>query len=477
MLRDLDLHLEAGERVLVAGASGSGKSTLLRALAGLLLTADVGDLSGEVLIGGRPAGAVPGDVGLLLQDPAAGVVAETVGRDVAFGLENRAVPREQIWPRVAEALEAAAFPYGPRTPTRALSGGELQRLALAGTLALGSRVLLLDEPTSMLDADAADAVRRAVRDSVERSGTTTVVVEHHLGPWLDFATRLVVLAPDGRLLADGPPAAVLDSCGRQLAAAGLWVPGLPAPVAERLSPGLVEPYVGLAGALVEAEDLHVTLRGGVGLAGRRTSVALRGVDAAVTAGRCLGVTGDSGAGKSTLLSALAGLQRPTAGRVRSAAALATARGRDVWRWRSRDLAARLAWVPQLPETGVVASTVRDEVRASARASGRPTDWTDRRCDALLEALGLSALAQTSPYHLSGGEQRRLMVAAALGAGPSAALWDEPTVGQDRHTWASVVSALVSARDAGVGAALATHDATAIDAAADVRVALRAGAAA
>ena len=477
MLSGLDLHLQAGERLLVVGASGSGKSTLLRALAGLLLTADVGDLSGAVRIDGRPTGSVPGDVGLLLQDPAAGVVAETVGRDVAFGLENRAVPREQIWPRVAAALEATAFPYAAGTATRALSGGELQRLALAGTLALGSRVLLLDEPTSMLDPSAADAVRRAVREHVERTGTTTVVVEHHLEPWLDFATRMLVLDSDGSVIADGPPASLLASAGRRLADAGVWVPGLMAPEPTVLPAGIVEPYTSWTGRLVEADDLHVTVRGGVGLAGRRTTVALQGVAAAVDAGRCLGIGGDSGAGKSTLLHALAGLQRPTAGRVLSAPGLATARGREPWRWRSRDLAARLAWVPQLPETGVVASTVRDEVRASARACGRPEGWRERRCDLLLEALGLSALADRSPYHLSAGEQRRVMVAAALGAGPAAVLWDEPTVGQDRHTWASVMSALVSARSAGAGAALATHDATALAVATDHVLRLRAGVAA
>ncbi|MGH3444475.1 MAG: ATP-binding cassette domain-containing protein, partial [Nocardioidaceae bacterium] len=148
MLADLDLSIEAGQRVLVAGPSGAGKSTLLRGLAGLLLANDVGDLSGRVLVDGRPPQEVPGRVGLLLQDPTAAVVATRVGRDVAFGLENTRVPRAAMPQRVHRALRAAHFPYDETRRTNALSGGESQRLALAGALAMTPGVLLLDEPTA-----------------------------------------------------------------------------------------------------------------------------------------------------------------------------------------------------------------------------------------------------------------------------------------------------------------------------------------
>ncbi|MGA9347090.1 MAG: ATP-binding cassette domain-containing protein, partial [Nocardioidaceae bacterium] len=137
-------------------------------------------------------------------------------------------------------------------------------------------------------------------------------------------------------------------------------------------------------------------------------------------------------------------------------------GRQPWRWRSRDLAARLAWTPQVAEAGMVASSVRDEVLASGRATGRDLKWLEPRVDGLIESFGLSALADVSPHHLSGGEQRRLMVAAALAHGPAAALFDEPTVGQDRLTWSVVVSALDGAAAAGSGVCLATHDSDAVE---------------
>jgi len=460
-LADVSLSIGAGDRVVVAGPSGAGKSTLLRAVAGLLLTADHGDVDGSVTVAGRSAGDLPGDVALLLQDPTAAVVAETSGRDVAFGLENRRVPREQIWPAVARALRDAQFPYDVDRPTSALSGGELQRLALAGCLALGPRLLLLDEPTSMLDPAAAEAVRAAIRQTVSERGMTLVVVEHRLEPWLDFADRLVVLEA-GRVVADGRPEAVLRDHSDRLAASGVWIPGADAPRPDGFDSTSLAPARDVEGVLVASEQLTVSLRSGL-VDRRARHVAVREVDSAVSAGRALAVTGASGAGKSTLLAALGGVIRPTAGRVQASPALATRRGRSPWRWKSRELASRFGWAPQAAEQAVVAKTVRDDVRAAGRAIGMPSERLDARADALIDQLGLAHLSDANPYHLSGGEQRRLLVAALLAHGPATVLLDEPTVGQDRRTWAAVVGALAAARDAGTGIAVSTHDGLVVDA--------------
>lgn len=475
VLRELELSIAAGERLLVAGPSGSGKSTLLRAIAGQLQTADHGDLSGSVQIAGQEVRENPGRVGLLLQDPAAGVVAEAVGRDVAFGLENQGVPRQHIWPRVEGALRATDFPYGVDHPTSALSGGETQRLMLAGIHVLDTPVLLLDEPTSMLDPPAGDSVRRALQAAVRSRGCTTVVVEHHLEPWVDFVDRLVVLGAGGEVMADGSPSQVLARHGAALAAQGVWVPGLDPPELSPIDAELIRPWQSGPAELVSTHDVVVELPVALGNPRSPRRLALDRVDATVRAGRALAVTGASGAGKSTLVSVLAGLLRPTAGHVHSHPSLGTSRGTSPWRWRSRDLAARLSWVPQTPEHGVATRSVSDEVLASARACGRDVDVAHRRAHGLLEAFGLSHLTAASPYHLSNGEQRRLMVAAALAHGPFAVLLDEPTVGQDRRTWAAVLGAVSAARTAGCGVALATHDRRAVAAiAADQNLALAAG---
>ncbi len=434
VLDRVDLRLGPGERVLLAGPSGSGKSTLLRALAGQL-SPDDGELAGRV--------AVEGDTGLLLQDPTSAVVAERAGRDTAFGPENRSLPRDLIWQRVREALCASGFPYGLDRPTSALSGGEGQRLALAGALALRPGLLLLDEPTAMLDDPTAAQVRAAVLAVAEASGWTLVVVEHRMGPWLAHVDRLVVLSGDGRLLADAGPDAVLASHGASLAGAGLWVPGArPVTASGAGPPGRV---------LLEARG---AVARPVGWRGGAPAAAVGPLDVDVPASAVTTLEGPSGAGKSTLLGLLAGLRAPTSGSVLATDHLAAGRERRPHRWTSAELARRVAWLPQLPEHALVARTVGDEVLATSRALG----VADRsHADALAERLGLGPLRDRDPHTLSGGEQRRLGLAAALAHRPAVLLLDEPTVGQDRTTWQAVTDTVRQAVDEGAAAVVASHD--------------------
>ena len=162
-IRGLELRIEEGERVLLLGASGAGKSTLLLALAGLLDQSGGGESEGELLVRGRPPAVARDETAIVFQDPETQLVAARTGDDVAFGLENRCVPTERIWPRVHAALAAVAFPYPTDHRTDALSGGEKQRLAIAGAIALEPRLLLLDEPTANLDEIGARDVREVLR--------------------------------------------------------------------------------------------------------------------------------------------------------------------------------------------------------------------------------------------------------------------------------------------------------------------------
>ena len=470
VLPGLDLTILPGERVLLAGPSGSGKSTLLRALAGVLTTTESGDLSGAVRVDGHDPGDGGTHVGLLVQDPADAAVAGRVGRDVAFGPENLGLPRDRIWSTVRDTLAAVRFPYGADHPVHALSGGEAQRLALAGVLALGPRLVLLDEPTAMLDPRAAEAVRRSVTDAAREAGATMVLVEHRLGPWVEDVDRLVVLDAAGRVAADGPVAATLHDQAADLAAHGVWVPGVesprPLPVPPRLCAPTVPPPVpgtaeGAGPVAVRAEAVGVVRRAAVGLTVARTPVsptpALSEVDVAVRAGEVLAVVGASGAGKSTLTALLAGVDSPTSGAVTVGDWLRGNPGPAPGGWSSPELARRVGWVPQQAELAVVSRTVREDVLRTSRVLGLDDDTAQDRVDALLRALGLDSLADVDPHHLSGGEMRRLALAGAVAHGPGLLVLDEPTVGQDRLTWSAVAGVVAAARSAGVAVVLATHD--------------------
>jgi len=488
VLSGVSLRIEPGSHVLLAGPSGAGKSTLLRALAGVLTTTESGDFSGSVLVDGAPpAGS---SVGLMMQDPDDALVAGRAGRDVAFGPESFGMPPDEIWSRVRTALASVGFPYDEDRPTNALSGGETQRLALAGVLALTPRLVLLDEPTSMLDPSSAAIVREAITSAVRASGATLVMVEHELSAVVHGVDRLVVLDPEGRVSADGPVGATLDTSSELLVAQGVWVPGVPAPRPLAVDRALCAPAVTrTSGAsvssddqvLVSAESVSVTRqpRASVMSAKRHLPAvqALADVCATVRAGECVAVVGPSGAGKSTLTALLAGVDTPTLGQVRAGVALPAGSGTDaaeaIHGWTSRALAARFGWVPQQAEHVVAARTVREDVLSTSRLLGLDDEATQARVDGLLEVLGLSALSGADPHHLSGGEMRRLALAGAIAHGPSVLVLDEPSVGQDRLTWSAVAGVVVAARDAGVGVVLATHDPLLI-ALADRRITLSAG---
>ncbi|MGI8614602.1 MAG: ABC transporter ATP-binding protein [Nocardioidaceae bacterium] len=471
VLSGIDLRVSPGERVLLTGPSGAGKSTLLRAVAGLLPITGEEEQSGTVRLLGAAVGR-PDTVGLLLQNPRDSVVADRVGRDVAFGPENLRLPHREIWARVHEALELVRFPYGVDTPTAALSGGELQRLALAGALALRPGLLLLDEPVSMLDPSSAADVRRSILDAVAATGCTLVVVDHRIELWLGCVDRLVVLEADG-VAADGSPGQVVTGDRARLLRAGVWVPGVPPP-----RPAAVDQHLlgrrwpaETAGELIEASGVEVLLRPR-SLRPRPVTRALRKLDLVVPAPAVTALTGASGAGKSTALSVLAGLVRPSAGVVRVAAGLRGDLPAAPHRWASAPLAARIGWVPQDASASLLTSRVADEVAATARRLQPSAPGPD--VDALLDAFGLTGLREAHPLRLSGGEQRRLAVLAALAHGPAVALLDEPTVGQDRATWALLTGWLAALRAAGCGIVAATHDADLIGVLADREVVLADG---
>jgi energy-coupling factor transport system ATP-binding protein len=457
-LRGVDLRVEPGERVLLLAPSGAGKSTLLRALAGLLEPGGGGEQEGELRIDGLEPRAARDRIGILFQDPESQIAMTRAGDDVAFGLENRCLPPEAIWPRVDAALAAVGFPYGRGHPTDALSGGELQRLALAGVLALRPGLLLLDEPTANLDPEGGTQVRDVLGRVLDRLGLTMVMVEHRVAEAVPLVTRVVALEAGGGVIADGSPRDVFARVGDALADAGVWVPDrrLPAP------PRRTRP---VSETLVLAEQAGFRYPGAAFQALWRCDVQLRSAEA-------LAITGPNGSGKSTLALLLAGLLRPTSGLVLAGEALARGRGREpIWRWSSRELVTRIGTVFQDPEHQFLTGRVYDELTLGPLRAGLDKRSAGRRADELLARLHLAALAEANPYTLSGGEQRRLSVATALATAPSVLVLDEPTFGQDRRTAIELLQLLAGLRDAGRAVCVVTHDREFATALADRRLQL------
>ncbi|MET0812797.1 MAG: ATP-binding cassette domain-containing protein [Microbacterium sp.] len=452
---ELDLDLRPGERVLLLGASGSGKSTLLRGLTGVLGDAEDGEAAGELTIDGAPAASVRGVAGLVLQDPDAQVILARVGDDIAFACENLGVPRDEIWRRVDRAMDAVGLPFTRDHPTTRLSGGQKQRLALAGVLAMQPRLLLLDEPTANLDPAGAVEVRDAVVRAATESGATLVVVEHRVSLWAEHVDRVVVLGESG-LLADGSPAEVFASHERELTASGVWVPGVPPVFRAGARTASADP-------LLEARALTVGRRP---FGAKSAVAAASGVSLDVRAGRALAVTGPNGAGKSTLALTLAGLLEPVGGELAATDELAAGLHPAPASWRSRDLLTRIGAVFQAPEHQLLTSRVRDELAVGPRALGLDAAQTAARVEPLLERLRLSHLVAVNPFTLSGGEKRRLTVAAALATAPRVLVLDEPTYGQDSRTWRELAALIDDVRAQGTAVVFVSHDRDLVSALAD-----------
>jgi energy-coupling factor transport system ATP-binding protein len=436
----------------VVGPSGSGKTTLARAIAGLVPRDVPGEWRGSLRVGdldvaSAPPAEVAARVGILFQDPGSQLVMDRAADDVAFGLENRAWPLEAMRTRVPTALgDVGLGGFGRRRGTR-LSGGEQQRLALAGVEAPMPAVLVLDEPTANLDPAGAAALFGRLTELRAARRTTIVLVEHRADLAWPLADLVLALDATGSPIALDTPARLLARLGRRLAGEGIWVPGdwpgvgATAGAAGSAGAGAVHAAASPAPGRVLVELDHVRF-----VYARGAEPAVRDVDLDIRVGERVALVGPNGSGKSTLLRLIAGVLRPSAGSI-------LVGGADPRRLPAPLLARLTGLVFQDPELGFLGDTVAEEIGIGlepARARGAAE---------LLERLGMpvASFGDRSPYRLSGGEQRRLSVATALARRPRLLLLDEPTFGQDRRGWEALATILEELAEEGTAMVAATHD--------------------
>lgn len=429
VLRDVSMSVPQGAFALLVGGTGSGKTTLLRLCKPEL--APTGRLDGRILAFGRPIGQLSphesaSQVGYVFQSPDNQIVCDTVWHEMAFGLENLGVDPAQMRRRVAET--SYFFGMGPwfHRPCAELSGGQRQVLALAATLALHPRLLLLDEPTSMLDPIAEKGFLSLLFRVNRELGCTVVVATHTPAPMVDVATmafrvsdgtvsrvdlerlrqRPSLLEREGELERDGEPAGVEPPTSAARSASGQ------------------------SGPCIRMEDCWQRYQ-------PKSDWVLRGCDLEVGTGEVRALVGGNGCGKSTLLGVIAGVRKFQRGRLRNSAAR------------------RQVMLPQNPKALFSTDGVGKELMEWSRSC----DYGSSEARVMLRRFGMDAdvVWLRHPYDLSGGQQQLLALAKLLLAQPQLLLLDEPTKGLDLEARREVARAVRAMRDQGRTVVVATHD--------------------
>lgn len=465
-LDDVTLEVPRGQRICVLGANGSGKSTLASVICGLLAP-DEGDveLVGErVCEGGAPDLAAyrraRRALGLVFQNPDDQIVTSVVADDVAFGPENLGLPRDEIRRRVDRELARVALTDYARADPSRMSGGQRQRVCIAGALAMEPQVLVLDEPSSLLDVRGREAIMR-VMGRLTAAGATLVHVTHFMDEAL-AADRVIVMRA-GHIVLDGAPREVFCAANTGL----IDELGLELPFDLRLlrarralagGAGLGRAQRALLSKDSAAREPFCRVSG-VSYSYTPRHAALNDVSFQVLEGETCAVVGQTGSGKSTLLRLLCGLEAPDAGNVEIAgASTATKRGR-------RDVRRAVGYVMQHPERQLFAQTVESDVAFGPRNMGLPADEVARRVDHALDLVGLAAKKDLSPFELSGGQKRLAAIAGVLAMQPKLLVLDEPTAGLDPRGRAGLRRLLADLRAHGVTIVQVTHsmeDATRAD---------------
>ena len=437
-INHISFSVQPGEVLLIAGASGCGKTTLVRVINGLIPRSYKGEASGRVLVFGEDTSGwklsqISQKVGTVLQDPERQILGTKVLNEVAFGLENLGVPRAETYARVDEALELLKIMHLRDRETFLLSGGEKQKVALAGVLAMRPSILLLDEPLASLDPasaqDSLDMVRR-----LADQGMTVLIVEHRVEDVLRIHPDRVMFLSDGLIR-------YLGELGGLSKAVNYHEVKLPAndivelarldkaPAELHILPGVTQP-VGSSSespALVRFEDVDFGYDPDVEV--------LHGLNLEIKRGDVIAVLGPNGAGKTTFVKHAIGLLKPRRGRVFVA-------GRDTREASVAQIASTLGYVFQSPSHMLFAPTVHEELAFGPTNLKHPADQIEKEVKQALKIVNLSEKEQDPPLALSFGQQKRVSIAAILAMQSRILVMDEPTAGQDYQNYMNFMDAIL-----------------------------------
>lgn len=484
-LSDVNLELEKGEFVLLVGSSGCGKSTLVRCLNRLVPEISGGSFSGRVLLRGKDLkkekiNRLALEVGMVFQNPETQLFCLTVAEDISFGPENLGLPRIEVLSRVEKALKAVRLEKLRDHFIFTLSGGEKQRTAIGGNLAMEPEILVLDEPTSDLDPAGTQEVLELLRRLNEEKQTTLILIEHKLDSVFEMADRMLVM-DEGRLIFDGKPFEILCREEETLKKLGIHPPQLIeiarllgmdseasiAPsyenVLKRLAELLkvpaaksqLESWKGqkleTSTSILSSEDNlpHVRIEN---LCYRLEdgSEILKNINLDIKNGEFLALLGHNGAGKTTLAGHLIGFFRPSCGRI-------LLNGKDTEGYSTAQLSRKVGYLFQNPDSQIFMDSVIKEIRFGLETVGIPEEEIEKRVNESLEIMELSAYKNRHPHSLSRGQRQRLAVASILAIEPDLLVLDEPTTGQDRGHIFKFLDKIRELKKLGKTVILITHD--------------------
>ncbi|PWW44826.1 MULTISPECIES: ABC transporter ATP-binding protein [Paenibacillus] len=449
VFQGLSLSVRQGEKVLLLGPSGSGKSTLLQILSGLIPRSVEIPMKCDDI-------RVPEQPGIVFQDPDTQFCMSYTDEEIAFVLENRNIPREQMPALIHQYLEQVGLCFEHnRTLIQSMSQGMKQRLAMASILAMEPDVLFLDEPTALLDDEGTSQVWETVKQIAQDK--TLIIVEHKINEIVEWVDRIIVLSPEGKIVADGPANQVFTDERNMLREYGIWYPGVWEERGQLKAQARVSGEDSRYGA-TETESIDykeretsalpqpaLEMQQFTGWRGKTPFIQVE--QAKVWHGDWVGIVGANGAGKSSLLLSMMNILKTTGQYV--------VEGQSAGK--TEQLADHIAFVFQNPEFQFVTNTVRDEVGFSLLSGKLTAEERGIQTDHMLEQFGLSELSGRHPYQLSMGQKRRLSVASALVREQHILLLDEPTFGQDARNTFAMLSQLERLRREGTAILMVTHD--------------------
>lgn len=432
-IRNINLSLEPGQIMLLAGSSGCGKTTLMRCINGLIPHSYRGEMSGEVLIHGQSVrgmslSQISRNVGTLLQDPERQILGTYVLNEVCFGLESLAMSREEMLPIAHRALERLHISHLKDKETFFTSGGEKQKVALAGVLAMEPNILLLDEPLASLDPASAHEALRAFRELADE-GLSIMIVEHRVEDVLSINPEKVVYMDDGEIVYSGDVAGLLEAVDYSRIKLPAEViarraKGKPFPVFKPTVPKL-DPN---SEPLVSFQDVRFQYK-------EDTPEVLHGINLDVRAGEVIAILGHNGSGKTTTVKHALGLLKPTTGRV-------LLEGKDSKKNTIAQAAKTIGYVFQSPTQMLFASTVREELSYGPENLNYPKEEIEANVDWAIETVHLEAELSTPPLALSFGQQKRVSIASVLSMRSRVLMMDEPTAGQDYWNYQSFMDTIL-----------------------------------